>query len=160
MRAAMRKATVIPVLLLTVCMSFALAGCQPRTSETAAEPAVKEGSYEAFSPSEEGESSGGKAIEGSEEEKLQQERIAGGAVGAVVSKNLEPLEGITDYTEGAYSPAYGYCVQPPSMGHVFMGEDCVSCHESTAENSNPMPESHVESNLENTDCVTCHPASE
>ncbi len=64
------------------------------------------GEYVPFVPSEDIDSFSGKAIEGNEEEELQQERIAGGAVGEVKS-NVETLHGITDYSEGDYVPVYG-----------------------------------------------------
>lgn len=72
---------------------------------------VELGTYEAFAPAEEIEHNAGTAIEGNEEEELQQERIAGGAVGAVVSENLEPLNGIVDYSEGEYVPVYGVAAE-------------------------------------------------
>lgn len=65
------------------------------------------GTLEAYDPANSVEVNAGEAIEGNEEEELQQERIAGGAVGEVVSKNLEPLHGIVDPSEGDYTPVYG-----------------------------------------------------
>ena len=65
------------------------------------------GEYEVYNPEGDIVVDGGEAIEGNEEEELQQERIAGGAVGEVVSENLEPLNGIVDYSEGEYVPNYG-----------------------------------------------------
>lgn len=62
------------------------------------------GTYDAYEPKEEAVGHGGEAME---EDELQQERIAGGAVGEVVSQNLEPLTGIVDYSEGDYVPVYG-----------------------------------------------------
>ena len=64
------------------------------------------GEYTPFEPKEDAETFSGVAIEGNEEEELQQERIAGGAVGEATSQ-LEPLHGITDYSEGEYVPVYG-----------------------------------------------------
>ncbi len=64
------------------------------------------GEYTPFVPSGEADSFSGVAIEGNEEEELQQERIAGGAVGEARSV-LEELHGITDYSEGEYVPQYG-----------------------------------------------------
>ena len=64
------------------------------------------GEYTPYEPKEDAESFSGTAIEGNEEEELQQERIAGGAVGEARSQ-LEPLHGITDYSEGEYVPVYG-----------------------------------------------------
>ncbi len=64
------------------------------------------GEYTPFEPKEDADNFSGVAIEGNEEEELQQERIAGGAVGEAHSV-LEALHGITDYTEGEYVPVYG-----------------------------------------------------
>ncbi len=64
------------------------------------------GKYTPFEPKEDAETFSGTAIEGNEEEELQQERIAGGAVGEAKSV-LEPLHGVTDYSEGEYAPVYG-----------------------------------------------------
>lgn len=68
---------------------------------------VELGTLAVFEPSDNLDVNSGVAIAGSGEEQLQQERIAGGAVGAVVSENLEPLHGITDYSEGEYVAVYG-----------------------------------------------------
>ena len=64
------------------------------------------GEYTPFEPKEDADTFSGIAIEGNEEEELQQERIAGGAVGEATSI-LDPLHGITDYSEGEYVPMYG-----------------------------------------------------
>ena len=64
------------------------------------------GEYTPFEPMEDADTFSGTAIEGNEEEELQQERIAGGAVGEAKSQ-LEELHGITDYSEGDYVPVYG-----------------------------------------------------
>ena len=64
------------------------------------------GQYVPFEPKDDVDTFSGTAIEGNEEEELQQERIAGGAVGEATSV-LEPLHGITDYSEGEYVPVYG-----------------------------------------------------
>ena len=68
---------------------------------------VELGTLAVFEPSDNLEANSGRAITGSDEEQLQQERIAGGAVGEVVSGNLEPLNGITDYSEGEFVMVYG-----------------------------------------------------
>ncbi len=68
---------------------------------------VELGTLAVFEPSDNLEANSGRAIAGSDEEQLQQERIAGGAVGEVVSENLEPLTGITDYSEGEFVTVYG-----------------------------------------------------
>ena len=101
----------------------------------------------------------GRAIEGSEEEELQQERIAGGAVGAVKSQNLDPLEGIVNGSEGDYVAAYGINGQPPAQGHGDNGADCLSCHKEGGAGAQ-QPPSHADANLASEDCATCHqPAS-
>ena len=64
------------------------------------------GEYTPYEPQEDAETFSGTAIEGNEEEELQQERIAGGAVGEARSV-LDPLHGVTDYSEGDYVPVYG-----------------------------------------------------
>ena len=64
------------------------------------------GAYTPFEPKDDADTFSGIAIEGNEEEELQQERIAGGAVGEATSI-LEPLHGITDHSEGDYVPMYG-----------------------------------------------------
>ena len=64
------------------------------------------GEYTPYEPKEDAEAFSGTAIEGNEEEELQQERIAGGAVG-VARSVLEALHGVTDYSEGEYVPVYG-----------------------------------------------------
>ena len=53
---------------------------------------IELGTLAIFEPSDNIDANSGVAIAGSDEEQLQQERIAGGAVGEVVSKNLEPLK--------------------------------------------------------------------
>lgn len=67
---------------------------------------TEHGEYTPFVPQEEASSFSGTAIEGNDEEELQQERIAGGAVGEAKSQ-VEELHGITDYSEGEYVPVYG-----------------------------------------------------
>ena len=64
------------------------------------------GEYTPYEPKQDADTFSGQAIEGNEEEELQQERIAGGAVGEAKSQ-LEPLHGITDYSEGDYVPVFG-----------------------------------------------------
>ena len=61
---------------------------------------IELGTLAIFEPSDNIDANSGVAIAGSDEEQLQQERIAGGAVCEVGSKNLAPLKGITDYSEG------------------------------------------------------------
>lgn len=153
-----------------VMCAAALGGCAPQKADAssgevdtyATSAYAYEGEFEKFDPEALAEITSGKAIEGSEEENLQQERIAGGAVGAVVSKNLEPLSGITDSSEGEFSGDLGIYGQPPAR-HEF-DHGCLGCHdpltadvpESTEFKS--MPESHVNSNLTEEDCLSCHEA--
>ena len=100
----------------------------------------------------------GAAIEGSEEEQLQQERIAGGAAGGVVSENLEPLEGITDYSEGEYVPVYGIACDIPEVVHgETKGTACTTCHTADGQGAGTqVPQSHADQNLADEDCLTCH----
>lgn len=158
-----RRALCVCAVCLSAALAVVVAGCQPRVvgeeADGAATAVVYKGDYKKYDPTADVSASGGTAIEGSEEEQLQQERIAGGAVGAVVSQNLEPLVGITDPVEdGAYAPSYGMYAEPPAMGHVDMGDDCLGCHTDGVENGQPMPRGHLEANLANEDCRTCHEA--
>lgn len=122
----------------------------PATNDTAVE-----GEYKPFDPAVEAENTSGKAIEGSEEEELQQERIAGGSVGAVTSQNLEPLEGIVDASDGDYVPNFGMVGEPPAMGHGDNGSDCLSCHDGSS-SAAQQPSSHAGQNLANEECAVCH----
>lgn len=115
------------------------------------------GTYTPYDPTVEAEHTGGTAIEGSEEEQLQQERIAGGAVGEVVSQHLEPLEGVVDGDGLAYTPSYGIDLQAPTIGHEVTDTNCISCH-GTADSAKPLPKNHLDSGLANEDCATCHSA--
>ena len=152
-------------------LGFALCGCTPsqnassgastsspdaamNSAAATSQDTVSIGEYDAYDPSAEAENTSGTSIEGSEEEQLQQERIAGGAVGGVVSKNLEPLEGITDYSEGDYVPTYGANAEPPVIGHGDNGSECLGCHDGGEGAS--MPASHIGQQLTNDECVVCH----
>lgn len=157
-RALIAAATCAAVLALGV------VGCAPQDAELAptdginSNDMVVRGEYTPYDPSVEAAVTGGVGIEGSEEEQLQQERIAGGAVGAVVSQNLEPIEGITDYSEGDYVPVYGIVNDIPEVVHgEANGTACTSCH--TADGSGAgtqMPHSHAGQNLTDEECLTCH----
>ena len=92
-----------------------------------------------------------------EEEELQQERIAGGAVGAVTSQNLDEIEGIVDYGDGDYVPNYGMVGEPPAIGHGDNGSDCLSCHNGSSSGAQ-QPSSHEGQNLGNEECAVCHKA--
>lgn len=158
------KALPAGLAVLALACALMLTACAPnggKESEGASQPvsndSAEKGEYTPYDPEVEAEHTGGKAIEGSEEEELQQERIAGGAVGAVNSQNLEPLEGITDYTERDYVPAYGMSAQPPVIGHGDSGADCLSCHKDGGTGTQ-QPPSHATANLSNEDCASCHKA--
>lgn len=157
------KALRVWVLACMLVLAVAAAGCAPQqTSERADgapetnDTAVK-GEYQPFDPSVEAANTSGKAIEGSEEEELQQERIAGGAVGAVTSQNLDEIEGIVDYGDGDYVPNYGMVGEPPAIGHGDNGSDCLSCHNGSSSGAH-QPSSHESQNLGNEECAVCHKA--
>ena len=146
----MRKNTyrkgAVGLAVCAVALTGLVAGCAPQAQEAApsdglaSNDMVVRGEYTPYDPSVEAEVTGGAGIEGSEEEQLQQERIAGGAAGAVVSQNLEPLEGVTDYSEGEYVPVYGIaCDIPDGSG-----------------SGTQVPRSHADQNLADEECLTCH----
>lgn len=163
MKTTMKSRLVLTVLCASVVILGA-AGCAPQASEPAptdglnSNDMVVRGEYAPYDPSVEADFSGGKQIEGSEEEQLQQERSAGGAVGEVKSKNLEPLEGIIDYSEGEYVPTYGIACDIPEVVHgEANGTTCTGCH--TADGSaggTQVPQSHADQNLTDEECLTCH----
>ncbi|MCL1799092.1 MAG: cytochrome c3 family protein [Eggerthellaceae bacterium] len=144
-------------------MLLALAACQPGPGNTAGESIVSplggdtavKGDYDQFNPEVDAAETGGEEIKGSEEDELQQERIAGGSVGGVVSKNLEPLYGITETPGDEFRLAFGMNLQAPPMGHTGNGPDCMSCHRDGGSGA-VQPRSHVDAQLTNEDCVTCH----
>lgn len=130
---------------------------QPTYAEPTSNDTAVIGEYTPYDQAAEAAVTGGVGIEGSEEEQLQQERIAGGAVGAVVSKNLEPLVGITDYSEGEFVPVYGISITPPAVAHDDAnGDACSTCHMSDTPVATAVPHSHLNQNLTDEDCVTCH----
>lgn len=163
-----KEMTLVSCVAACAMCAAVLGGCAPQkvdasSGETAAYATsayAYEGEFEKYDPKALAEITSGKAIEGSEEENLQQERIAGGAVGAVVSKNLEPLSGITDSSEGEFSGDLGIYGQPPARHEFDTG--CLSCHDPRTVNVQEgiefksMPESHVDSNLTEEDCLSCH----
>lgn len=156
------RATRLGALACALVLALAAVGCAPQDSGEDASngaPATNdtavEGEYKPFDPAVEAENTSGKAIEGSEEEELQQERIAGGSVGAVTSQNLEPLEGIVDASDGDYVPNFGMVGEPPAMGHGDNGSDCLSCHDGSS-SAAQQPSSHAGQNLANEECAACH----
>lgn len=159
------KTRPIWVAVLVLAMALALGACAPKSKAleedgvSASGNAAEKGEYVKYDPAVEAEHTGGKAIEGSEEEELQQERIAGGSVGEVTSKNLEPLGGITDFSPGDYVPVYGIDEQPPAVGHSDNGTDCLSCH-APGKGGAGQPPSHEKAKVGNEDCVSCHAAKE
>lgn len=114
---------------------------------------AEKGELTVYDPEAEAAASGGVAIEGSDEEKLQQERIAGGAVGGVVSQNLEPLEGVVDGRSGEYVMTYGMDFQAPDLPQAVM--DAVE-----AGSLEGLPENHLTANLTPEDCAGCHTVTE
>lgn len=161
---ARRKRVAFASLLAATVLAFGLASCAPQSapeeegSAKQSNDTAVEGEYTPYDPEVEAEHTAGKAIEGSEEEELQQERIAGGAVDTTIkSKNLEPLEGVVDGAPGEYKPVYGMEGEPPAMGHGDNGSDCLSCH-SEGSSGAQQPLSHESANLANEDCASCHKA--
>ena len=110
--------------------------------------AVK-GELAAYDPAVEAAHTGGVEIEGSEEEKLQQERIAGGAVGGVTSQNLEPVEGIVNGRPGDYEAVYGIELQAPDLPQAVL--DAVAQGELTG-----LPQSHLDARVLPEECANCH----
>lgn len=107
------------------------------------------GSYDAYDPEAEAEATGGVAIEGSEEEQLQQERIAGGSVGEVTS-DLEHVDGIVDGDGGDYVATYGMSFQAPDLTQTLI--DAIVESGSTA----GLPENHIDAGLTLDECASCH----
>ena len=141
-----KRRTVLGALVCSATLAASCLGCAPAATERAptdglaSNDMVVKGEYTPYDPAAEAEVTAGAAIEGSEEEQLQQERIAGGAAGGVVSENLEPLEGITDYSEGEYVPVYG-----------------IACHTADGQGAGTqVHQSHADQNLADEDCLTCH----
>jgi hypothetical protein len=159
-----KRRSIAAVMVCAALLSMVSFGCAPQQSEsvpadeTSSNDTAVKGEYDSYNPESEAEVTSGSAIEGSDEEQLQQERIAGGAAGGVVSQNLEPLEGVTDYSTGEYTPIYGIAGDIPSVAHGdTKGTACTTCH--TADESGvgtQIPASHVDQNLSDEDCLTCH----
>lgn len=164
MRSLKSRAAKAALTVATVAVAAACVGCAPQAEAPApsdglnSNDMVVKGEYTPYDPAAEAEVTAGAAIEGSEEEQLQQERIAGGAAGGVVSQNLEPLVGITDYSEGEYIPAYGIACDIPEVVHgETKGTTCTSCHgEGSSGAGTEVPQSHIGQNLTDEDCLTCH----
>ena len=156
------KAALAGTVALGCALALAAAGCAPHTGEPAASDwradndAAVAGEYVPYDPTAEGEAASGAAIEGSEEEQLQQERIAGGAVGARTSQHLDPLEGVVEYSEGEYTPLYGMAGEAPEIVHGDeRGFACTTCHDQ-GKAGKDLPASHIGQNLTDEECVTCH----
>lgn len=159
-----RRAIGASALASAIVLALALTACAPNGASTVEEGAPSgndtavKGEYTPYDPAKEAELTAGKAIEGSEEEELQQERIAGGAVDTTIkSQNLEPLEGVVDGAPGEYVPVYGIDGEPPAMGHGDNGSDCLSCHSGESSGAK-QPLSHETANLSNEECASCHKA--
>ena len=110
--------------------------------------AVK-GELTAYDPAIEAAHTGGVEIEGSEEEKLQQERIAGGAVGGVVSENLEPLDGIVNEDKTDFEANYGIEFQAPDLPQAVI--DAVAQGELAG-----LPKNHLDARVLPEECASCH----
>lgn len=158
------------VVALTCMLALCLAACAPSSTKdfqaggSSASGAANNPNYTAtestefdvFDPNAEAENTSGTAIEGSDEEELQQERIAGGAVGAVTSTNLEPLNGVVDGSADAYVPIYGLDTEAKASPHGSSnGTDCLSCHEE-GKGMTKIPATHRNQNLTSEDCTLCH----
>ncbi len=165
-----KKSKLLLLCVMLLCVAMLLAACAktPGDTDTQAsesnQTAVK-GILDIFDPSAGGGGSGGRQIEGSEEEELQQERIGGGAVSdAIVSENLEPLIGLTDYSKGDFVNAYGIFDDPPTMekSHETYGADCLLCHSGGGTAAEGMteivqqPPGHESAKITNDDCAICH----
>ncbi len=158
-----RKGACVALACATALTALCL-GCAPQAPEPEVSDGLNSndmavrGEYTPYDPSADAAVTGGAGIEGSEEEQLQQERIAGGAAGAVQSKNLEPLEGVTDYSEGDYVPMYGIDGEAAEVVHGDAnGTACTTCHiEDGSGAGTAMPQGHIGQNLADEDCVTCH----
>lgn len=163
MSKGMNKGALSCAFAFAALLALGAVGCAPQQQAVEVDTApgndtAVEGEYTPYDPNVEAAATSGAAIEGSEEEQLQQERIAGGAAGAVQSKNLEPLTGVTDYSEGEYVPVYGIEGEAAEVVHGDAnGTMCATCHgEEPQGGATPMPQGHVGQNLADDDCVTCH----
>lgn len=110
---------------------------------------AEKGDYTAYDPAIEAEHTGGEAIEGSEEEQLQQERIAGGAVGEVSSQNLPELDGVVNEDESDYVATYGMELQAPDLPQAIV--DAVE-----GGSLEGLPKNHLDALLSPDDCASCH----
>lgn len=108
------------------------------------------GTYTAYDPTVNAEHQGGEVME---EDALQQERVAGGAVGEVVSQNLPEVEGIVDGTPGDYVPTYGMNFQAPALSQAII--DAVN-----GGSLEGLPQNHLDSGLTPDDCTSCHTITE
>ena len=161
-----RKQLLIGVCVVMLILAAAMVACQPHTTQGQSEVSlitgdnqISRGDYVPYDPEAHAAETGGAAIAGSEEDELQQERIAGGAVGAIVSVNLPILSGITDHSPGTYSLSYGMYLQAPFQGHTDNGSDCQICHREGGAGA-AQPKSHLSSALTNEDCASCHASVE
>lgn len=150
----------VPCVLMALLLvpTVLLSSCAPHESTEkmdAGNDKAHRGDYEKFDPERDAEETAGGAMDATEEDKLQQERVAGGSIGGVVSENLDPLQGITDPYEGEYIPAYGDLPQPPEISHYDRGSDCLSCH-APGGTGTVEPESHISAGLASDSCSSCH----
>ena len=68
---------------------------------------------------------------------------------AVVSQNLEPLEGVVDGTPGDYDMTYGMEFQAPDLPQAIM--DAIE-----SGSLEGLPENHLTANLSPEDCASYH----
>jgi hypothetical protein len=161
----MRRFTVkkgLLTLAVTI-MAFALlwaVGCAP-TSQASNEQSmgsndtVVVGDLDRYSPGGASGAETGPAMDIDEEMQLQQDKITGGADGAITSTNIVPLDpGITAYPEADPVGFVGRTGIPATVPHgTTNGTECLSCH-STGEQE--IPQSHVLAKITNGQCASCH----
>lgn len=157
------------ICLVGITFLFCLFACTSNDLATSMQGAnndsAMKGTLKAFNPEELEDIKSGDAMGGSEEQQLQQERIAGGAVGGISSENITPLEGITDIPDGITTIVYGFHAEPPALDHDY-GMQCLSCHKIEEAGSRvnldvkvlppQLLPGHVSSNLGEADCLVCH----
>lgn len=114
------------------------------------------GEYDTYS-GDHAASDAGSAIEGSEEDAHQQDLIAGGNAGVVVSQNLSPLSGIASRDRYGEDRG-GYMGVPATIPHETDAAhaDCASCHESGDGSLPRVPDDHAAAGFGSDQCLNCH----
>ncbi|MDD5806158.1 MAG: hypothetical protein PUD02_02310 [Eggerthellales bacterium] len=148
-------------LAMILALTAGLTACAPQnTSEDASgqtstsNDTVVLGDLDHYQATDSQGHSTGESLGFDEESQLQQEKTAGFSGGAVVS-NLEALSvGVDGYAEREPIGIYATTGEPRQIPHgEANGTECLSCHE---EGDNPIPQSHIDNNLTNEDCMDCH----